>query len=802
MNYNNSQYKTVGSSRMTHVPLSRRRTQHSFDPVGENSNTVRSSGTAVPTGGVRRSVHLNAYGIPKPVSRRRNSVAVSSKISPRQRNSSGSDMEDRIRVCVRKRPLSSREQNRKESDIVHILTRRHLVVNEPKVKVDMTKYIEEHNFAFDEVFDDATSNQELYRRTAMPLVEYIFHGGKATCFAYGQTGSGKTFTMLDPRNGLYVLAASDIFALHSQPQFNHLTVLVSFFEIYQSQLYDLLNNRKKLHAREDAKQQVCITGLREVEIENVHDLMEVFEFGNAERSTGSTGANADSSRSHAILQIMLKDDHDNDRLHGKFSFIDLAGSERGADRGNDNKQTRMEGSEINKSLLALKECIRALDREKKHTPFRQSKLTQVLKDSLVGDSRTCMIATISPNISNSEHTLNTLRYADRVKEIKGDRNSLEAYEEDSACTGYEDEEELYQDSDEVGEETGGTNDTDCDVDQYYDCEPDPHLSSSAGYGGVLVDDLVTSSLLNETPSFQNMHVGTVGRSVANQERHGEFQAYGSVRSPPLPPASSSSLSSNTAAGSGLPRYNLRQRNRSINHTGQSISESILAYDPTNSLSKRMASRRLRPPSSREPPGYDQSTNPTQDQDSSISHTSMSNGPPAVPAKSQWRQPSVNHANQNHHYSTDYSSYGPTGTVRSPPPVASPPRSQHRYESPPDFTSPKNSREPELLLDLGLIDEFVKNHRLQIRETTEYCKQETKLVATYTLGATSAPNSRGSDFHQGGGRGDVHVNEEDMMARMQSAVSYLEKLDEILEQKQNAVVQLRNNIRQLVYGQAP
>lgn len=103
---------------------------------------------------------------------------------------------------------------------------------------------------------------------------------------------------------------------------------------------------------------------------------------------------------------------------GKLSFIDLAGSERGADRGETDLKTRMEGAEINKSLLALKECIRALDQDKRHTPFRQSKLTQVLKDSFVGNSRTCMIATVSPNQSNSEHTLNTLRYADRVKELK------------------------------------------------------------------------------------------------------------------------------------------------------------------------------------------------------------------------------------------------------------------------------------------------------------------------------------------------------------------------------------------------
>lgn len=133
------------------------------------------------------------------------------------------------------------------------------------------------------------------------------------------------------------------------------------------------------------------------------------------RASGSTGANAESSRSHAIMQMQLKH---NGRLYSKISFIDLAGSERGADTMHTDKQTKIDGAEINKSLLALKECIRALDLDKKHTPFRGSKLTQVLKDSFVGNSKTTMIANISPASMCSEHTLNTLRYADRVKELK------------------------------------------------------------------------------------------------------------------------------------------------------------------------------------------------------------------------------------------------------------------------------------------------------------------------------------------------------------------------------------------------
>ncbi|KAJ3151140.1 Kinesin-like protein kif24 [Geranomyces variabilis] len=356
----------------------------------------------------KKSVNtLNAYGVPL------NAPGAQSTV----KTGSVSSLTDRIRVCVRKRPLNSKELKKNEADIARVTGRRTVNIDEPKVKVDLTRYIEQHEFIFDEAFDAHCTNDDVYRRTAFPLVEYVFNGGKATCFAYGQTGSGKTFTMLDERDGLYVKAGRDIFATIRQPQFSHLACWGSFYEIYQGHLYDLLNARKRLFAREDGKQQVCIAGLTEHEISDVEQLMGIFEFGNNARSTGATGANADSSRSHAIFQLVLRDKK---KTVGKLSFIDLAGSERGADRGETDKQTRMEGSEINKSLLALKECIRALDLDSKHTPFRQSKLTQVLKDSFIGNSRTCMIATISPNMSNSEHTLNTLRYADRVKELKGD----------------------------------------------------------------------------------------------------------------------------------------------------------------------------------------------------------------------------------------------------------------------------------------------------------------------------------------------------------------------------------------------
>lgn len=192
---------------------------------------------------------------------------------------------------------------------------------------------------------------------------------------------------------------------------------VSFYEIYCGKLFDLLQNRELVKCLEDANQKVNIMGLTEVPVDSVEKIMQVIGNGLDIRTSGVTGANDDSSRSHAILQMDLKK-RKNNKVHSRMSFIDLAGSERGADTVDQNKQTRIDGAEINKSLLALKECIRALDLEKKHLPFRGSKLTQVLKDSFTGNSKTTMIANVSPANSCVEHTLNTLRYADRVKEMK------------------------------------------------------------------------------------------------------------------------------------------------------------------------------------------------------------------------------------------------------------------------------------------------------------------------------------------------------------------------------------------------
>uniref|UniRef100_A0A3Q3FLM0 Kinesin-like protein n=1 Tax=Labrus bergylta TaxID=56723 RepID=A0A3Q3FLM0_9LABR len=340
--------------------------------------------------------------------------------------------EHRICVCVRKRPLNKKELTVKDLDVITIPSKDVVMVHEPKQKVDLTRYLENQTFRFDYAFDDSTTNEMVYRFTARPLVETIFERGMATCFAYGQTGSGKTHTMggdfsgknQDCSKGIYALAARDVFLMLKKPNYKKLDLQVyaTFFEIYSGKVFDLLNRKAKLRVLEDGKQQVQVVGLQEKDVKCTEEVLKLIEVGNSCRTSGQTSANAHSSRSHAVFQIILRR---KGKMHGKFSLIDLAGNERGADTSSADRQTRLEGAEINKSLLALKECIRALGRNKPHTPFRASKLTQVLRDSFIGEnSRTCMIATISPGMTSCENTLNTLRYANRVKELTVDPNQM------------------------------------------------------------------------------------------------------------------------------------------------------------------------------------------------------------------------------------------------------------------------------------------------------------------------------------------------------------------------------------------
>jgi len=397
-----------------------------------------------------------------------------------------------ITVCIRKRPMAGKEIKKKEVDVVTVPNRDMVTIHEPKSKVDLTKYLENQHFRFDYAFDETTDNELVYKYTAKSLVQSIFEGGMATCFAYGQTGSGKTHTMggefhgktQDSKNGIYALAARDVFKYLKSPKYknNNLQVSCSFFEIYSGKVFDLLSGKSKLRVLEDGKQQVVVVGLTESEVDCVEDVLKLITHGNNLRTSGQTSANAHSSRSHAVFQIILRTNNNKKPLHGKFSLIDLAGNERGADTNSANRQTRMEGAEINKSLLALKECIRALGRKGAHLPFRASKLTQVLRDSFIGDkARTCMIAMIGPSMSSCEHTLNTLRYADRVKELGASDPSRQERAEITDLSGgfqefIEDEDERVlspEDSDLA--QLRSLNDGECSADWYQFQESVAHL---------------------------------------------------------------------------------------------------------------------------------------------------------------------------------------------------------------------------------------------------------------------------------------------------------------------------------------
>ncbi|KAL7740568.1 hypothetical protein ACLKA6_009455 [Drosophila palustris] len=420
-----------------------------------------------------------------------------------------------ITVCVRKRPMSRRELLSKAVDVISVTNRDSLIVHELRNKVDLTKFLEHHKFRFDYTFDEACSNTLVYEHTARPLIRTMFEGGNATCFAYGQTGSGKTHTMggefcgkvQDCTTGIYALAARDVFSELEKPKYRDLgaSVTCSYFEIYGSKVFDLLlPDKPMLRVLEDGRQQVCICGLTQVPVHQVEEVLGIIEQGNRERTSGQTSVNIKSSRSHAVFQISLFMPGACEPC-GKCSFVDLAGNERGADTQSANLQTRREGAEINKSLLALKECIRALSRHSTHLPFRGSKLTQVLRDSFIGgeQNRTCMIAMISPSLNSVENTLNTLRYADRVKELVAKDDDYGDYGMPPA-----DEEKSGEMEDEMQESSGFKDETESETE-----DSEPELPDEPN---VFVDfnssqTSECNSFLNKCDSYQN--IGEVDSSI-------------------------------------------------------------------------------------------------------------------------------------------------------------------------------------------------------------------------------------------------------------------------------------------------
>ena len=325
--------------------------------------------------------------------------------------------DSKIFVVVRKRPIFQKEINNGEIDCISVINPR-VYIHECKIQIDgITKYLEDHEFYFDATFGENSKNYDIYNITLSPMINLVLNQGVVTCFAYGQTGSGKTFTM----NALEKEAIDDLFSL-SEKMGNPFDFYVSFFEIYRGSLYDLLNNKNKVEILDDKNGKVHIYGLFNQITDSPEMMHHIIDSANAIRTTHNTVTNETSSRSHAICNIVIKLKN-SDEEYGKLTLVDLAGSERAQETQSNDKERRAEGAEINKSLLALKECIRALDEKKnnpdQHVPFRASKLTHVLRDSFVSKndkSRIIMISCVMPSYKCCNHSLNTLRYSDRLKE--------------------------------------------------------------------------------------------------------------------------------------------------------------------------------------------------------------------------------------------------------------------------------------------------------------------------------------------------------------------------------------------------
>ena len=337
-----------------------------------------------------------------------------------------------VLVAVRVRPLLKHDRVKK--NCVKVLDAKVVCILDPahdKQDVLRANRSREKNYAFDYVFEPGSSQESVYHHTSKFLIQGVLDGYNATVFAYGNTGAGKTHTMIGSKAepGIMVRVMDDLFKhskITGQNQGVNFRMNVSFIEVYNENIRDLLSESEDyLDLREDPIAGPTVAGISQVDAKSSEEIMLLLQQGNARRTQQATEANEVSSRSHAVLQVLVEC---KDNAPGKvakikvskLSLVDLAGSERAANTKNSGMRL-VEGANINRSLLALGNCINALGEKGNKgnfVPFRDSKLTRLLKDSLGGNCRTVMIANISPAESSFEETLNTLKYANRAKNIK------------------------------------------------------------------------------------------------------------------------------------------------------------------------------------------------------------------------------------------------------------------------------------------------------------------------------------------------------------------------------------------------
>ncbi|KAJ2665319.1 hypothetical protein IWW48_000207 [Coemansia sp. RSA 1200] len=324
-----------------------------------------------------------------------------------------------IKVIARFRPPNSLEQKSGGTSVIE-------VEDETTVGIKCDEH--SGSFTFDRVFGSETTQSQIYNYAIRDTLEDVFNGYNGTVFCYGQTGSGKTFTMMgadidnEDLRGIIPRIVEGIFGqiIESPPTLEYM-VKASYMEIYMERIRDLLNpDEVNLPIHEDKTNGVYVKGLMEVFVSSIDEVYQVMRQGAKNRVVGFTNMNAESSRSHSIFQISIeqKDTVTGKTKVGRLFLVDLAGSEKVGKTGATG-QTLEEAKKINKSLSALGMVINALtDGKSTHIPYRDSKLTRILQESLGGNSRTTLIINCSPSSFNASETVSTLRFGMRAKSIK------------------------------------------------------------------------------------------------------------------------------------------------------------------------------------------------------------------------------------------------------------------------------------------------------------------------------------------------------------------------------------------------
>ncbi|RNA39812.1 kinesin KIF11 [Brachionus plicatilis] len=343
-----------------------------------------------------------------------------------------------IQVAVRCRPLSDREKKSNSYCVIECNERRREVVAiDRNSSISSTK-----TFTFDKVFGMESKQIDVYNQVVRPVVKEVLEGYNCTIFAYGQTGTGKTFTMEgdysqlndstwedDPNVGIIPRSVSHLFTLLSSMPHCEYSVKISYMELYNEELTDLLGDsslekEEKLKIYDDPgrKGSVIVSKLEEVNVQNKNQVFKILQKGADRRQKASTLMNNQSSRSHSIftITVFIKDraiEGEEIIKVGKLNLVDLAGSEN-IERSGATGKRAAEAGKINKSLTTLGRVITALVQHSDHIPYRESNLTRLLQDSLGGRTKTTIIATVSPALCNLEETLSTLDYAHKAKSIR------------------------------------------------------------------------------------------------------------------------------------------------------------------------------------------------------------------------------------------------------------------------------------------------------------------------------------------------------------------------------------------------